>query len=185
MRGSTASRRLPATCSASPTICAARSMRCRRRRGRSAKAGMKALIDGVELTERELLKALEKNGVRQFTPHGEKFDPNVHQAMYEVPDRVGAGRQRRPGDAARLHDRRARAAAGAGRGGEGRPEGRADFSVRQRQPGPRSRIPDTAPAAKAAKITTRYLQLECRRARRAAASARWSRHRPWPCRSSA
>jgi len=49
-------------------------------------AGMKALVDGVELTERELLKALEKNGVRQFTPHGEKFDPNVHQAMFEVPD---------------------------------------------------------------------------------------------------
>jgi molecular chaperone GrpE len=47
---------------------------------------MKVLVDGVELTERELLKALEKNGVRQFTPHGEKFDPNVHQAMYEVPD---------------------------------------------------------------------------------------------------
>jgi molecular chaperone GrpE len=52
----------------------------------SANAGMKALVDGVELTERELLKALEKNGVRQFTPHGEKFDPNLHQAMYEVPD---------------------------------------------------------------------------------------------------
>jgi molecular chaperone GrpE len=49
-------------------------------------AGMKALVDGVELTERELLKALEKNGVRQFTPHGEKFDPNVHQAMFEIPD---------------------------------------------------------------------------------------------------
>jgi len=40
----------------------------------------------VELTERELLKALEKNGVRKFDPQGEKFDPNVHQAMYEVPD---------------------------------------------------------------------------------------------------
>ncbi len=52
----------------------------------SADAGVKALIEGVELTERELLKALEKNGVRQFTPRGEKFDPNVHQAMYEVPD---------------------------------------------------------------------------------------------------
>jgi molecular chaperone GrpE len=48
--------------------------------------GVKALIDGVKLTERELLKALEKNGVRQFTPRGEKFDPNVHQAMFEVPD---------------------------------------------------------------------------------------------------
>ena len=52
----------------------------------SAEAGVKALVDGVELTERELLKALEKNGVRQFTPRGEKFDPNVHQAMFEVPD---------------------------------------------------------------------------------------------------
>jgi len=52
----------------------------------SAEAGVKALIDGVELTERELLKALEKNGVRQFSPHGEKFDPNVHQAMFEVPN---------------------------------------------------------------------------------------------------
>src|SRR3984893_17750319 len=52
----------------------------------SAEAGAKALIDGVELTERELLKSLEKNGVRQFTPQGEKFDPNLHQAMFEVPD---------------------------------------------------------------------------------------------------
>ena len=52
----------------------------------SAEAGVKALIDGVELTERELLKALEKNGVRQFSPRGEKFDPNVHPAMFEVPN---------------------------------------------------------------------------------------------------
>jgi molecular chaperone GrpE len=46
---------------------------------------LKALIEGVELTERELLKVLEKHGVKKFTPEGEKFDPNVHQAMYEVP----------------------------------------------------------------------------------------------------
>jgi molecular chaperone GrpE len=52
----------------------------------SAEPGVKALIDGVELTERELLKALEKNGVRQFSPRGEKFDPNVHQAIFEVPN---------------------------------------------------------------------------------------------------
>lgn len=44
------------------------------------------LIEGVELTERELNKALEKNGVRKFDPQGAKFDPNIHQAMYEVPD---------------------------------------------------------------------------------------------------
>jgi len=45
---------------------------------------IKALVDGVELTERELHKVLEKHGVKKFTPAGEKFDPNVHQAMYEV-----------------------------------------------------------------------------------------------------
>jgi len=46
---------------------------------------VKALIEGVELTERELMKILERNGVRKFSPQGEKFDPNFHQAMYEVP----------------------------------------------------------------------------------------------------
>jgi len=53
---------------------------------RGAQAAVTALIDGIELTERELLKALEKNGVRQFAPQGEKFDPNLHQAIFEVPD---------------------------------------------------------------------------------------------------
>ena len=52
----------------------------------TAESGVKALIDGIELTERELLKALEKNGARQFTPQSEKFDPNLHQAMFEIPD---------------------------------------------------------------------------------------------------
>ena len=51
----------------------------------SGDAKVKALIEGVELTERELLKTLEKNGVKKFSPQGEKFDPNVHQAMYEIP----------------------------------------------------------------------------------------------------
>jgi molecular chaperone GrpE len=52
----------------------------------AADPGLKALIEGVELTERSLHNALEKNGVKRFDPAGEKFDPNVHQAMYEVPD---------------------------------------------------------------------------------------------------
>jgi molecular chaperone GrpE len=47
-------------------------------------AKVKSLIEGVELTERELLKALEKNGVKKFSPQGEKFDPNVQQAMFEM-----------------------------------------------------------------------------------------------------
>ena len=57
-------------------------MNCARR----PTASVKALLDGVELTERELLKALEKNGIGKIEPQGEKFDPNFHQAMYEVPD---------------------------------------------------------------------------------------------------
>jgi molecular chaperone GrpE len=52
----------------------------------TADAATTALIDGVELIERELLKTLERNGVKKFDPTGQKFDPNVHQAMYEVPD---------------------------------------------------------------------------------------------------
>jgi molecular chaperone GrpE len=51
-----------------------------------ADAGIKALLDGVELTERELHKVLEKHGVTKFEPVGEKFDPNLHQAMFEIPD---------------------------------------------------------------------------------------------------
>jgi molecular chaperone GrpE len=52
----------------------------------AADPGMKALMDGVEITERSLLNTLEKNGVRKFDPSGERFDPNFQQAMYEVPD---------------------------------------------------------------------------------------------------
>jgi len=51
-----------------------------------ADAGIKALLDGVELTERELLNVLEKHGVKKLEPIGQKFDPHRHQAMYEVPD---------------------------------------------------------------------------------------------------
>ncbi|HZD88561.1 MAG TPA: nucleotide exchange factor GrpE [Pseudolabrys sp.] len=50
----------------------------------SADAKVKSLVEGVEMTERELLKALEKHGVKKFSPEGQKFDPNVHQAMFEM-----------------------------------------------------------------------------------------------------
>jgi len=51
-----------------------------------AEAGVKALLDGVELTERELMKVMEKHGIKRLDPKGEKFDPNFHQAMFEMPD---------------------------------------------------------------------------------------------------
>src|SRR4051794_26353394 len=51
-----------------------------------ADTAVKALLDGVELTERELLKVLEKHGVKKLEPKGQKFDPHRDQAMFEVPD---------------------------------------------------------------------------------------------------
>jgi molecular chaperone GrpE len=57
-----------------------------------AEPEVKALLDGVELTERELLKVMEKHGIARLEPQGQKFDPNLHQAMFEVPDpSVSAG----------------------------------------------------------------------------------------------
>jgi molecular chaperone GrpE len=49
-------------------------------------SGFKALIEGVEMTERAMLSALERHGVKKLEPEGEKFDPNYHQAMFEVPN---------------------------------------------------------------------------------------------------
>ena len=49
-----------------------------------ADESVKNLIVGVQMTEKELLNAFEKNGVRKIDPTGEKFDYNFHQAMFEV-----------------------------------------------------------------------------------------------------
>ena len=51
-----------------------------------ADGAFKALIDGVELTMRDLVAALARQGVTKLDPLGEKFDPNFHQAMFEAPD---------------------------------------------------------------------------------------------------
>ena len=90
MRASTASPTSRATSWRSPTTWRARSGHSTPSCGSKADAGTKALLDGVELTERELPKVLEKHGVKKFEPLGEKFDPNLHQAMYEIPDAVAA-----------------------------------------------------------------------------------------------
>lgn len=44
---------------------------------------MKALKEGILMTEKELLHALEKHGVKRVEPLGERFDHNLHQAMFE------------------------------------------------------------------------------------------------------
>ena len=51
-----------------------------------ADGALKALLDGTAMTEREMLNTLEKHGVKKLNPEGEKFDPNFHQAMFEVPN---------------------------------------------------------------------------------------------------
>jgi molecular chaperone GrpE len=48
---------------------------------------LKSLAEGVELTGRELTAILSKHGVTRIEPKpGDRFDPNLHQAMFEVPD---------------------------------------------------------------------------------------------------
>ncbi len=45
-----------------------------------------ALIEGVELTMRELLNTFKKHGIEPISPKvGDKFDPQLHQAMFEAP----------------------------------------------------------------------------------------------------
>jgi molecular chaperone GrpE len=43
------------------------------------------LIGGVEATERELQNVFQRHGIRKIEAVGAKFDPNFHQAMFEVP----------------------------------------------------------------------------------------------------
>jgi molecular chaperone GrpE len=58
----------------------------------SADAATKSLIEGVELTERDFLSRLTRHGVKKLEPQGERFDPNLHEALFEVPDQsVPAG----------------------------------------------------------------------------------------------
>ena len=52
----------------------------------AADGPFKALIEGIELTERDLAAILQRHGVRKLDPEGAKFDPNFHQAVYEIPD---------------------------------------------------------------------------------------------------
>lgn len=45
---------------------------------------LRSLKEGVELTERQLMGVFERHSIRRFTPLGEKFDSNRHQAVFEV-----------------------------------------------------------------------------------------------------
>ncbi|MDF2115899.1 nucleotide exchange factor GrpE [Roseiarcaceae bacterium H3SJ34-1] len=52
----------------------------------NADGQLKAFIEGIELTERDFLSRLAKYGVKKIEPQGQKFDPNMHEALFEMPD---------------------------------------------------------------------------------------------------
>jgi molecular chaperone GrpE len=52
----------------------------------TAEGPLKSLIDGIDLTEREMQRLLAVHGVKPIEAEGQKFDPHRHQAMFEVPD---------------------------------------------------------------------------------------------------
>jgi len=73
---------------------------------------LKSLREGVVLTDNILMKVLESQGVKRYDPLGNPFDPNLHNALFEVPDAT-----KEPGTVAlvikkgyMLHDRAVRAA---------------------------------------------------------------------------
>lgn len=52
----------------------------------SSDDGLEPIIEGIEMTRRELRSVFEKHGVSRIEPLGEKFDHNLHQAMFEIED---------------------------------------------------------------------------------------------------
>ncbi len=51
-----------------------------------AEAPVQTLIEGLELTDRDFASRLERYGVKKIDPLGLKFDPNLHEALFELPD---------------------------------------------------------------------------------------------------
>ncbi|WP_395664445.1 nucleotide exchange factor GrpE [Methylocella sp.] len=51
-----------------------------------AEGAFKTLMEGLELTERDLASRLERFSVKKIDPAGQKFDPNLHEALFEQPN---------------------------------------------------------------------------------------------------
>lgn len=49
-------------------------------------ATLRTLVDGVDLTKSQLVKAFNEHGVVEFCQVGDKFDPSLHQALFEIDD---------------------------------------------------------------------------------------------------
>lgn len=43
-------------------------------------------IDGMEVTARDFAQRIARHGVKKLEPQGQKFDPNMHEALFEIPD---------------------------------------------------------------------------------------------------
>ncbi len=52
----------------------------------AAEPRMKSFIEGIELTERDFVSRLARFGVKKLEPMGKRFDPNMHEALFEIPD---------------------------------------------------------------------------------------------------
>jgi molecular chaperone GrpE len=51
-----------------------------------AEPSAKAFIEGIELTQKDFLSRLVRHGIKKLEPQGSKFDPNMHEALFEIPD---------------------------------------------------------------------------------------------------
>lgn len=47
---------------------------------------LQSFVQGVELTEKDFQSRLARHGVKKIEPQGQKFDPNLHEALFEAPD---------------------------------------------------------------------------------------------------
>ncbi len=52
----------------------------------SADPALKSFVEGIELTERDFVSRLSRFGVKKMEPMGKRFDPNHHEALFELPD---------------------------------------------------------------------------------------------------
>ena len=52
----------------------------------AADPALKGFVEGIELTERAFQSSLNRQGVKKVEPKGQRFDPNMHEALFEVPD---------------------------------------------------------------------------------------------------
>ncbi len=53
---------------------------------KSADSAVETFVGGIELIERDFIARLARYGIKKIEPLGDKFDPNLHEALYEVPD---------------------------------------------------------------------------------------------------